>query len=105
MAYSSEGIGFQNTDTSEAAAQAVAPKVKSLRASVLDVLRRNPAGLDSEQIARLLNVPYQSVQPRTSELRNCGMIFDSGLRNHSRFGRAIAVWRHAAYSSEGGSVQ
>lgn len=97
MPYRDDGVGFQPTDTSERAAVGAAPRVKSLRARVLELLRTHPAGLDSEQIAQMLRVPYCSVQPRTSELRNEGLILDSGERNDGPWGKPIIVWRHASH--------
>lgn len=97
MPYRDDGIGFQTTDTSEKAADGAARRVKTLRVRVLELLRGHPGGLDTEQISRILRVPYCSVQPRTSELRNEGLIFDSGRRNDGPWGKPIIVWCHAAF--------
>jgi DNA-binding IclR family transcriptional regulator len=94
MPYRADGTGYRHTDTSHAAAVDMAGKVITLRAQVLEVLRRHPDGLDSEQIAQLLGREYGSIQPRTAELRNDGLIVDSGRRHESRFGKRIIVWRH-----------
>ena len=94
MPYLDTGPGFQRTDTSYDAAIAVSSKAATLQAAVLALLEQNPRGMDSEQIAEVLGCDYVSIQPRTSELRNQGLIYDSGERRLSRYNRQIIVWRH-----------
>lgn len=74
--------GYQKTDTSRAAAEAVKPKAPTLRQQVLEVLRAGDA--TTMQIAHAMRQPYSSVQPRTSELQEMKLIRDSGKRGISR---------------------
>ena len=73
-------------ETSEVAAIQVAPKAATLRPKVLAEIARRPQ--TSIEIAKSLGVPFESVQPRTSELRRTGEIMDSGKRGPSRNPRA-----------------
>lgn len=45
------------------------------------------------EIAETLGVPFESVQPRTSELRKAGRIIDTGVRSiASRSRKPSIVW-------------
>lgn len=91
MAYPNEP-GFQNTDTSVAAAVAMRDKAPTLRECVLDCIE-DSAGLASFEIAARLGKSYRSVQPRTSELRAVGSIKDTGKRRvDPDTGKAAIVW-------------
>ena len=57
MPYTSDGVGHQNTDTSEAAARDIAAKAATLRAEVTALLRENPPGLDTEETAERRSMP------------------------------------------------
>lgn len=85
--------GFQNTDTSQAAADKVKPKALWVRARVIDALTRQ-GPMTTVQIAEAVGLPYESVQPRTSECRAIGLIEDSGVRGPSRDPtKSSVVWR------------
>jgi hypothetical protein len=84
--------GYQNTDTSRDAAHDMKPKAETLRLKVLGVLRLAPHGLTTQEISERLLVGYPSIQPRTSELRNMGMITDSGRRRLNSSGKKAIVW-------------
>lgn len=84
--------GFQNTDTSKAAADLVKPSAQSLREQVLAAIRQKPR--TSFELARDLGHPFEGIQPRTSELREMGLIEDSGARGVSRSPRTKSiVWQ------------
>lgn len=83
--------GFQARDTSKAAADAVAPHAKSLRARVYDAIREKPD--TPEGVAKRLRVDVMSVRPRCSELAERELIEDSGARGPSRGGKRAIVWR------------
>lgn len=84
--------GYRATDTSEAAAEAMKPKASVLRQMVLDALSVRP--MTTLEIAHHIRQRYETIQPRTSELREVGLIEDSGLRGISRDPRKRAIiWR------------
>lgn len=75
----------RRTDTSIKAAEDMRSSACTIRAQVLASIRaRGEHGATSKELAELLNLPYEAVQPRTSELRKQGKIVDSGLRRASR---------------------
>ncbi len=86
--------GYAPTDTSKAAAKAVRPKVSWVREKVLEALERPGTAV---QIARRLRLPYETIQPRTSELKAMGLIEDSGKRGPSRDpAKTAIIWRRTA---------
>lgn len=87
-------VGFQGGQTSFRAARSMHMKAATIREQVLDCLRSTSGPLSSEQIAAILGLPYESVQPRLAELRLMGKAFDSGIRRVSRFGKPIIAWTH-----------
>lgn len=94
MPYTSAGTGYRRTDTSHEAARQIEPKAATLRAEVLDVLKRHPRGLDCDEVAEKLGRYFGSVRPRITELKNDGLIVDSGRRSESRWGKKVIVWLH-----------
>lgn len=93
MPYTDTGIGYRYTDTSLEAAIAGEKTAPILRTMVLNFLRVTKRGWTTEEIADRLGLEYRSVQPRLSELRNEGQVYDSGERRMSRFHRNIIVWK------------
>jgi hypothetical protein len=79
--------------TSVAAAEALQPDARTLRAEVLAAIRAaGPAGLTADEAAaRLRRTPF-TTRPRCTELRGLGLITDSGRRRPNRSGRAAIVW-------------
>jgi predicted transcriptional regulator len=65
----------------------------TIRDRVLQLLQKVPQALTTEDISELLNIPYGSVQPRLSELKNDGKIQDTGERGETRWGKACIKWR------------
>ena len=87
--------GYQKTDTSKQAAEDIEKSsAKTLRQQVENLLKEQPNGLSTEEISKQLNKEYVSIQPRTSELRNTGIILDSGFRVLNRFKKRVIVWQH-----------
>lgn len=85
--------GYQPTDTSKDAAEKVKPKAAWVRARVIDALTRQ-GPMTTVQIAAAVGLPYETVQPRTSEARALGLIEDSGQRGKSRDpSKSAIVWR------------
>lgn len=84
--------GFQDTDTSRAAADSFAAKAKPIREQVLRCLKaKGPQ--TSEEISAAIGVKHNSVQPRTSELKVMELIEDSKLRRETECGKQSIVWR------------
>lgn len=85
--------GAQARDTSQAAADAIVPVARTLRARVLDEIRKAPG--TPEQIAHRLGVPLMNTRPRLSELSARGLVVDSGARGTAMGGRKAIIWRAA----------
>lgn len=84
--------GYAPVDTSIDAAKAIRPTVSWVRGKVLEAIKDRPG--TTVQIARRLRLPYETVQPRTSELKVLGEIEDSGKRGPSRDpAKKAIVWR------------
>ena len=77
MGYNEDDIGFQDNDASEAAAQFNASGKITLREQVRQKFCEHKS-LTVEQVSKLMNRAEISVQPRVSELKNSGVIKDSG---------------------------
>ena len=92
MPYRADGVGYQNTDTSLAAAP-VSSRAQTLRVLVFQTLSAATVPLSVEDVAKLLARPYCSVQPRFSELKNDGLIEDSGRRTLSQYHKQQICWR------------
>ncbi len=91
MPYTTEGVGYRNTDTSRAAA--TSRKRTPMREMVLKVLRDNPMGLTAQGVADALGKPhYYGLQPRLSELKNEGLAYDTGKRRLLPTGNLGIVW-------------
>lgn len=83
--------GRRDTDTSIAAADAIEQDAQLVQAMVLKAIKFKPR--TSYQLAVDLGVHFETVQPRTSELRKKGLIVDTGFRGPSRsINRSAIVW-------------
>lgn len=85
-------VGYQPVNTSLEAALHVENKAPYIRILILNFLRQTKKAWTSEEIALSLDIPYESTQPRLSELRGEGKVRDSGQRKPSRFNRRIICW-------------
>lgn len=81
-----------SAETSADAAQAI--DCARMQRLVLGAIRlAKGAGRTAEEVASVLNVPRVTAQPRTSELKAKGLIFDSGVRRTNRSsGKRAVVW-------------
>jgi hypothetical protein len=87
------GPGAQRTDTSREGAAFIAPKVATLKARVLSAIRSaGDFGATTDELCAALQLPRVNVQPRTSDLRNDELIFDSGRRRKNSSGLSAIVW-------------
>ena len=94
MGYTSEGIGYQSTETSRQAINEY--NLLTVREKVLLFLRSVSKGnlsLTTEQISRALDIPYVSVQPRLSELKNENLVKISEDRGQTQYGKTCVKWR------------
>ena len=89
--YNESGVGYQDNDTSKAAAHFNTRGKVTLRDQALQAFRQNRR-MTTEQVSSILNRPEISVQPRVSELKNAGKIKDSGERKIGKWGTSVTVW-------------
>lgn len=86
-------VPAQWPDTSRAAAEALQPDAARLRTEVLLAIRRAGAdGLTADEAAARLGLSPLSTRPRCTELRQAGLIADSGRRWPNASGRQAIVW-------------
>ena len=91
MPYTDEGVGYRDVDTSLAAANS--KKRVPMRERVFNTLTRYPMGMTAQEVAEALGRRhYYGLQPRLSELKNDGRIFDTGIRRHLPTGNLGIVW-------------
>jgi hypothetical protein len=84
-------------DTSHAAARDATPTADTNRALALKTLQRYPYwGLTDFELADLTGVAQTSIGKRRGELRDAGLVEDSGLRRPAPSGSKAIVWRVTA---------
>jgi hypothetical protein len=81
------------TDTSAAAYAGIADVAGQLRAIVHKALCEHPGGLTVDETCNTAGYARYSLQPRFTELRNKGMIRDTGMRRRNVSGANAIVWR------------
>ncbi|MBA3241603.1 MAG: hypothetical protein H0T60_10305 [Acidobacteria bacterium] len=79
--------------TSQEAAEAIAPKVATIRAKVLRAFLAADAGLTADEVAGALGLTVLTIRPRVSELRLARVLVDSGLRRANQSGKSATVWK------------
>ena len=85
--------GHCGIDTSADAARSIEIAASHLQRIALRAIRAAGArGLTTHELARLVAVHRDSIQPRTSELRRRGLIRDSGARRINPTGKHAIVW-------------
>lgn len=81
------------TDTSAAAAMAVAPITGRVQRLVWGAINQAGfVGMTTNELAETLQMDRSTVQPRTSELRRLGRIKDSGQRRFNSNRKRAIVW-------------
>jgi len=78
--------------TSIATAQRVAPKMGTVRARILDMIRLKD-GLTRDELEQLLGISPNTLNPRLRELEEMGWIEDSRTTRPTRSGSPAIVWR------------
>jgi len=64
----------RHSTTSEAAAEAIKPKVNGLQAQILGVVRRAPYGLTRDEIEEITGLPHTTSSARVRELFLKGLL-------------------------------
>ena len=93
MGYTHQGIGYQSTDTSKFAAKSNTELKISIRDQVLKLLTEADVAMSAEAVSEALDRPQVSVQPRLTELKNAGLIEDSGNRRQTKWGKPSIMWQ------------
>lgn len=86
--------GFQDRETSAAAAVAIAPKAKTMREKVLALIA-GQTNATADEAAEALGISILSARPRCAELSVMGIIVDSGVRRENASGKSAIAWRIA----------
>jgi len=88
--------GHRGVDTSVAAATDLTARAPSIRELVYNAVlgASHRGGLTTEEVCSILDLPYATVQPRTSELlaEDPPRIMDSGVRRPNHTGKQAIVW-------------
>lgn len=86
-----ESPGYQDTDTSFEAAESIRPDVHGLRALCLNALTKRE--MTPDEVARFVGRDRLAIRPRMTELKEMGLIEDSGARRVNQSGRRAIVYR------------
>lgn len=81
-----------HSETSAAAAEAIAPKFGRMTQSVLTTLARYPLGLTDEEAQRIMGMEGNSYRPCRVTLRKKGFVKDSDARRKTSHKRQAVVW-------------
>jgi len=80
-------------DTRGAAAEAIGPHLDRLQQAVLGFIRgRGDRGATDQEVAAGLELQADTTRARRVELRDAGLVCDSGRRRPTSTGRAATVW-------------
>ena len=90
--FTREHAHTDDIDTSHIAASRAESMAERHREMVLDCLEDH-GPLASEEIAVRIGLSSLQVMKRISDLRNDGVVIDSGERKPTRAGRPAAVWK------------
>lgn len=90
-------MGYQQT--SKDAYESVKPYVPTIKERVYDVIASYGSdGMTTDEIEGYLNLAHQTVSPRVLELRQDGLLKDSGEKRKTISGRKAIVWVASAYA-------
>lgn len=79
-------------ETSMMAAEQALVRAGTNRARALNLLRQFPEGLTDFELADLTGLQQTSVGKRRGELRDAGLVYDTGRRRPAPSGSAAIVW-------------
>jgi predicted ArsR family transcriptional regulator len=90
------GYRRNSPETSQEAADAIAPMARNHRDQILAVFKAAyPDSRSSEQIAEVIGISPYSVRPRVSELVAGGKVERTDDRVKNEGGRSVVLWRAA----------
>src|ERR1700750_702467 len=88
-----DAAGHRNIDTSITAARFIDLSVGHLqRVALRAICAAGGPGWTTHELASAVRIDRDSIQPRTSELRQLGLIRDSGGRRMNPTGKRPIVW-------------
>lgn len=83
----------RHSETSKAAALAIAPRLNALQQRVLAKIKAaGTFGATDEELQGWLNLNPSTERPRRIELVEKGLVVDSGTTRKTRSGRLAVVW-------------
>ena len=91
MPYSKEQIGYQKNKASKEAAEFNVGGKLTIKDQVKNYFQ-DQLEATTEETALALNRAEISVQPRISELKNQGILCDSGRTKMGKWGTSITIW-------------
>ena len=94
MPYNNQRVGYQNNKQSQEAAQYNATGKLTIREKV-KIAYETFGDMTVEELCEILQRDRVSVQPRITELKNAGVLEDSGATKMGKYGTNITVWRIA----------
>ena len=81
-----------HSDTSTAAAQAIAPKFGTMTRTVLVELSKYPHGLTDEEAQNIIGMQGNSYRPCRVTLMDKGLVSDTGIRRKTHQRKDAVVW-------------
>ena len=93
MPYNQNGTGYQQNESSKQAANFRQKGKLTIRSQVHDLFKEH-SDLTAEDVSKLLNKPEISVKPRVTELKNAGVIRNSGKKSMGKWGTLITIWSY-----------
>ena len=81
-----------HSDTSRAAAEAIAPKFGTITRKVLVELSKHPHGLTDEEAQNIIGMQGNSYRPCRVTLMDNGLVCDTGNRRKTRQRKDAVVW-------------
>jgi hypothetical protein len=87
--------GFKQNSTSAKAAQKIekSGRASTLRTLALNAIKSSIFGFTADETANALNESILAIRPRLSELKQRGLILDTGIRRKNESGVNAIVWR------------
>lgn len=82
-----------NFNTRNVAYRSIKGELGARQAAVLEVIRANPAGISSAEIARTLKLGINQITGRVFELRAVGKVIPGEDRADKWTGRTVHTWK------------
>lgn len=84
--------GYKDSDTSKLASEEIKEDAETLRMAVYSALKTQKP-MTADEMSEYLNRDKLSIRPRFSELKEQGLIEDTGLRRKNISGKKAKVFR------------